>query len=112
MVRIWLVLTGVFLASCSAATCRETCDGCCKKSVCVPLASTNRTQCGRGGEQCVNGELNYCPVCMEGICSTGPECFYQRPAICECGSKGNSECGYDCGQCPDAGACVDHRCAR
>lgn len=90
----------------------DICDGCrTEAGVCVPLSQTSRTQCGRGGAACVNGDVGYCPMGTNGICSTGFECFIHRPAVCECGSQGEGWCGFDCGTCPGGVTCVDFRCA-
>ena len=105
--RLWLVvMVASWLVGCSAADCEKSCDGCCNKGLCVPLAATSRTQCGRGGAQC----LNSCPVCEQGFCSTGFECLLFRPQVCECGSRGTSLCGFDCGQCAAGKICQDFRC--
>jgi hypothetical protein len=107
------LLVALLLAGCVSPTehCRETCDGCCKGAVCVPLADTNRNQCGRAGAHCVDGDTGYCPVCSNGACNTGTECFFSgKPDPCECGSKGDSVCGFDCGTCRQNFACENHRC--
>lgn len=99
-------------SSTSSGPCVSTCDGCCTaERVCVPLAQTSQTECGRAGGPCQR-----CGACDQGRCSTGLECFGPPPPpVCECGRASNGVgpfpvCYRDCGSCSGGLVCVDNRC--
>lgn len=112
MLRAFIIGAVVaFAAASCGGVCEKVCDGCCTDfGVCVPLAQTTRTQCGHGGAACVNGDVDYCPVCDKGVCSTGIECWGGPPASCECGYYGPPVCGRFCGDCAQDATCVNSRC--
>lgn len=103
-----VVTCAVAIAMLSCSSANAGCDGCINSSgTCVPLAQTSREQCGRGGQMC----LTWCPVCDQGMCSTGWECFgVPPPNPCECGFHCIEGVGSrSCGDCT-TGTCVANRC--